>query len=194
MMQLLCSLSEASELAAFEWISGAAAAAWFEGQHEREVLRRLKLRCRPRHRQRRNIEIHDPARMKRPGQFVFPDGSKSVITAIRAGTNAEDRGFLPDFRAGLVGQRQHPAGRRVGRRRNAAGRRLLCRARSAKAPVRFRAAWQWNGGPAVLQSRAPTTRVCVQPTRAQFGDERGIAWGLHYTRHRKLAHRREGGG
>ena len=35
-----------------------------------------------------------------------------------------------------------------------------------KALTRFRAAWQWNGGPAVLQSRATDETGMVQPTRA----------------------------
>jgi sulfane dehydrogenase subunit SoxC len=49
-----------------------------------------------------------------------------------------------------------------------------------KAPVRFRAAWQWNGGPAVLQSRATDDTGMVQPTRAQFAAERGLRGVYHY--------------
>ncbi|WP_245474659.1 hypothetical protein [Bradyrhizobium sp. Leo121] len=49
-----------------------------------------------------------------------------------------------------------------------------------KAPVRFRAAWQWNGAPAVLQSRATDDRGMVQPTRAQFAAERGLRGVYHY--------------
>jgi sulfane dehydrogenase subunit SoxC len=49
-----------------------------------------------------------------------------------------------------------------------------------KAPVRFRAAWQWNGAPAVLQSRATDDTGMVQPTRAQFVDERGLRGVYHY--------------
>ena len=49
-----------------------------------------------------------------------------------------------------------------------------------KAPVHFRAAWQWNGGPAVLQSRATDDTGMVQPTRAQFAAERGLRGAYHY--------------
>lgn len=49
-----------------------------------------------------------------------------------------------------------------------------------KAPTRFRAAWQWNGGPAVLQSRATDDTGMVQPTRAQFVAERGLRGQYHY--------------
>ena len=50
----------------------------------------------------------------------------------------------------------------------------------AKAPVRFRAPWQWNGGPAVLQSRATDDTGMVQPTRAAFAAERGLRGVYHY--------------
>jgi sulfane dehydrogenase subunit SoxC len=46
----------------------------------------------------------------------------------------------------------------------------------AKAFTRFRMAWKWDGGPAVLQSRATDDTGTVQPTRAslieRFGERR----------------------
>ena len=42
-----------------------------------------------------------------------------------------------------------------------------------KAFTRFRMAWRWNGGPAVLQSRAFDESGMFQPTRAQFVALRG---------------------
>ena len=49
-----------------------------------------------------------------------------------------------------------------------------------KALTRFRAAWQWNGGPAVLQSRATDDSGMAQPSRAQFVAERGLRGNFHY--------------
>ena len=43
----------------------------------------------------------------------------------------------------------------------------------SKAFTRFRMPWRWDGGPAVLQSRAWDEAGNVQPTRAQFVAERG---------------------
>jgi sulfane dehydrogenase subunit SoxC len=43
----------------------------------------------------------------------------------------------------------------------------------SKAFTRFRMPWRWDGGPAVLQSRAWDESGNVQPTRAQFVAERG---------------------
>ncbi len=43
----------------------------------------------------------------------------------------------------------------------------------SKAFTRFRAPWQWNGGPAILQSRAMDQAGNVQPTRGALVAERG---------------------
>jgi len=45
----------------------------------------------------------------------------------------------------------------------------------SKAFTRFRIPWQWNGGPAVLQSRAWDDQGNVQPTRAEIVAHRGVA-------------------
>src|SRR6516164_1891948 len=48
----------------------------------------------------------------------------------------------------------------------------------SKAFTRFRMPWKWNGGPAVLQSRAWDEAGDVQPTRAQIVAERGESKGV----------------
>jgi sulfane dehydrogenase subunit SoxC len=48
----------------------------------------------------------------------------------------------------------------------------------SKAFTRFRAPWRWDGGPAVLQSRALDEAGNVQPTRAQIVAERGETKGI----------------
>jgi len=42
-----------------------------------------------------------------------------------------------------------------------------------KAFTRFRMPWRWDGGPAILQSRAWDEAGNTQPTRARFVAERG---------------------
>jgi sulfane dehydrogenase subunit SoxC len=44
---------------------------------------------------------------------------------------------------------------------------------SMLAMTRFRIPWQWNGGPAILQSRATDNTGDVQPTRAALLAKRG---------------------
>ena len=46
--------------------------------------------------------------------------------------------------------------------------------------TRFRMAWRWNGGPAVLQSRAADDTGYVQPTRAQVFANRGTKAFYHF--------------
>ena len=43
----------------------------------------------------------------------------------------------------------------------------------SKAFTRFRVPWRWDGGPAVLQSRAWDEAGYVQPTRSEFVAMRG---------------------
>jgi len=50
----------------------------------------------------------------------------------------------------------------------------------AKALTRFRIAWRWNGGPAILQSRAADESGYVQPTRARLIADRGIRTIYHF--------------
>src|SRR5262249_62172673 len=49
-----------------------------------------------------------------------------------------------------------------------------------KAPVRFRLAWQWGGGPTLLMSRATDDTGAVQPSREKFATERGLRGVYHY--------------
>ncbi len=50
----------------------------------------------------------------------------------------------------------------------------------SKCFARFRAAWKWNGKPAVLQSRAKDDHGNIQPTRARLLAERGRNGYFHY--------------
>jgi sulfane dehydrogenase subunit SoxC len=51
---------------------------------------------------------------------------------------------------------------------------------SDRALTRFRIPWQWQGGNAVLQSRATDDRGNVQPTRSALLAERGVINRYHY--------------
>jgi sulfane dehydrogenase subunit SoxC len=46
--------------------------------------------------------------------------------------------------------------------------------------TRFRMPWRWNGGPAVLQSRAADETGYVQPARAEFIAKRGTKAYYHF--------------
>jgi len=113
-------------------------------------------------------------------QFVFPDRGEILHHASVAGTRADGTRILRDFRASLVGQRQHPAGRSVGRRRTKLGAGALQGPILPKAPVRFPRSVAMERRSRVLQSRATDDTDMVQPTRAQFAAERGLRGVYHY--------------
>ena len=48
-----------------------------------------------------------------------------------------------------------------------------------KALTRFRMPWRWNGGPALIQSRAYDETGAVQPTRTSLLSERGKQYNYH---------------
>ena len=50
----------------------------------------------------------------------------------------------------------------------------------SRALTRFRLPWQWDGKPAVLQSRALDESGYVQPTRSQLVAQRGMNSNYHY--------------
>ena len=50
----------------------------------------------------------------------------------------------------------------------------------SKALTRFRMAWRWNGGPAVLKSRATDETGAVQPTRDKLVADKGTQFSYHY--------------
>ena len=174
-------LPERRTRAAVERLSDAPAPARLGRQHERQMAAPAQAGRRARHDQGRDLEIHDPAQGREGLAVHVSDGGEVGDHASGAGAHAEGAGLLRDFRARVVGQRQDPAGRRVGRWRQelgAGGARkapILPRRRCASARP-----WQWNGGPAVLQSRATDDTGMVQPTRAAFIAERGLRGVYHY--------------
>jgi len=106
-------------------------------------------------------------------QFYFPQEVKSFITHPSPGLNMKDPGYYEvsgiaysgNGRISKVdvsadgGKSWAPAG--------------LQEPVLSKAFTRFRMAWNWDGAPAILQSRATDEAGNVQPTRAAFLAERG---------------------
>ena len=113
-------------------------------------------------------------------QFVFPMEVKSVITRPAPGIALKGPGFheisgLAWSGNGSIRQVEVSADGGQSWAPAALQGPIL-----PKAPVRFRAPWQWNGGPAILQSRATDDTGMVQPTRAAFAAERGLRGVYHY--------------
>ena len=113
-------------------------------------------------------------------QFVFPIEVKSIITHPSPGLTLKGPGFYE-----ISGLAWSGNGRIREVEVSADGGQSFAPAALQepvlpKALTRFRAAWQWNGGAAVLQSRATDETGMVQPSRAQFVAERGLRGNYHY--------------
>jgi len=106
-------------------------------------------------------------------QFYFPQEVKSFVTHPSPGHTLKGPGFYE-----ISGLAYSGNGRISRVMVSADGGKSWAQA-ALQAPVlskaftRFRMPWRWDGGPAVLQSRAWDEAGNVQPTRAQFVAQRG---------------------
>ena len=152
----------------------------WEGNTNVKWLRRLKVTAGPLMTKDETSKYTDSLRDGTALQFTFPMGVKSVITS--------PSGELRMQRAGLY-QISGIAWSGSGRIRRVdvsadGGKTWAPAALSApvmaKALTRFRLPWQWNGGPAVLMSRAIDDTGAVQPMRDALLGKRGAAYRYHY--------------
>ena len=114
-------------------------------------------------------------------QFVFPMEVKSIITHPSPGLTLKGPGFYEISGLAWSGNgriRQVEVSADGGKSWAPAA---LQEPVLPKALTRFRAAWQWNGGPAVLQSRATDETGMVQPTRAHSRPSAGCAGSITTT-------------
>jgi sulfane dehydrogenase subunit SoxC len=113
-------------------------------------------------------------------QFVFPIETKSVITHPSPGLNLKTAGFYE-----ISGLAWSGYGKISRVEVSADGGKSWTPAALQepilpKALTRFRIPWRWDGGPAVLQSRATDASGYFQPTRAALIAERGIKTFYHF--------------
>jgi sulfane dehydrogenase subunit SoxC len=113
-------------------------------------------------------------------QFVFPIETKSVITHPSPGLNLKAAGFYE-----ISGLAWSGYGKISRVEVSADGGKSWTPAALQepilpKALTRFRIPWRWDGGPAVLQSRATDTSGYFQPTRAALIAERGAKTFYHF--------------
>jgi sulfane dehydrogenase subunit SoxC len=113
-------------------------------------------------------------------QFVFPIEAKSVITHPSPGLSLKDAGLyeisgLAWSGYGKISRVDVSADAGKSWAPAALQEPVL-----PKALTRFRIPWRWDGGPAVLQSRATDSSGYVQPTRAALIAERGAKTFYHF--------------
>jgi sulfane dehydrogenase subunit SoxC len=152
----------------------------FEGNMNVKWLRRLKLVEAPIMTKDETSKYTILLKDDKAWQFVFPIEVKSMITRPSPGLTLKGPGFYEISGLAWSGNgkiRQVEVSADGGQSFAAAA---LQEPILPKALTRFRAAWQWDGGPAVLQSRATDDTGMVQPSRAQFVAERGLRGNFHY--------------
>jgi sulfane dehydrogenase subunit SoxC len=113
-------------------------------------------------------------------QFVFPMEAKSVITRPSPGLAMQGPGVYE-----VSGLAWSGYGKIAKVEVSADGGKSWAPAALqepilSKALTRFRIPWRWDGGPAILQSRASDDSGYVQPTRAQLIAERGMRTIYHF--------------
>jgi sulfane dehydrogenase subunit SoxC len=140
----------------------------YEGNMSVKWLRRIKVTTGPTMTRDETSKYSDLMTDGKALQFTFPMDVKSVITSPSGRLAMQGPGLYQ-----ISGLAWSAAGRIRRVDVSADGGRSWGEAALSdpvlpKAFTRFRMAWQWNGGPAVLQSRAIDEAGTVQPTRASF--------------------------
>jgi len=152
----------------------------WEGNMCVKWLRRIKVTAEPTMTKDETSKYSDLMPDGRSLLFTFPMGVKSVITSPSGQLNMQGPGLYQ-----ISGIAWSGAGR-IGRVEISAdggqswAEAALTDPVLSKSLTRFRMPWRWNGGDAVLQSRAIDETGAVQPTRAVLLAERGTSFRYHY--------------
>jgi sulfane dehydrogenase subunit SoxC len=153
----------------------------FEGNINIKWLRRLKLGDRPFETREETSKYTDLMPDGTARQFTFLMEAKSVITRPSGGHQIKGGpGFVEITGLAWSG---HGRIRRVDVSVDGGQSWQEARLQEPilpKALTRFRLPWRWDGGPAVLQSRAMDETGYVQPTHDQIVGARGVHSFYHY--------------
>jgi sulfane dehydrogenase subunit SoxC len=152
----------------------------WEGNMNVKWLRRLKVTQGPTMTKDETSKYTDLLRDGTSEIFTFPLGVKSVITSPSGEQTMQGPGLYQ-----ISGLAWTGAGRIRRVEVSADGGRTWAEAELSgpvldKALTRFRLPWRWNGGPAILQSRAIDETGAVQPTRESLMSQIGPQRRYHY--------------
>jgi sulfane dehydrogenase subunit SoxC len=151
----------------------------YEGNMNVKWLHRIKVTAGPTMTRDETSKYSDLLKDGRTQLFSYPMDVKSVITSPSGGLAMQGPGLYQ-----VAGLAWSAAGRIRRVEVSADGGRSWATAALGdpvlpQAFTRFRMAWRWNGGPAILQSRATDEAGKVQPTRATLLTARGAPFEYH---------------
>ena len=151
----------------------------WEGNMNVKWLSRIKVTDGPTHTKDETSKYTDPMADGKARQFTFGLGVKSLITRPSAGLNMNGAGFYE-----ISGLAWSGSGRiarvEVSLDGGASWRDAILQGPILpKCLVRFRLPWDWNGQPAMLQSRAIDDKGNVQPTRRMYKAENAVDGRFH---------------
>jgi sulfane dehydrogenase subunit SoxC len=152
----------------------------FEGNMSVKWLRRLKVGDQPFETREETSKYTDLMPDGKARQFTFVMEAKSVITRPAGGQQLRDLGFHEITGLAWSGRgriRGVDVSTDAGTTWTAAA---LQEPILPKCLTRFRLPWTWDGGPALLQSRAVDETGYVQPPKQTLVDVRGVNSGYHF--------------
>jgi sulfane dehydrogenase subunit SoxC len=152
----------------------------YEGNMSVKWLRRIKLTAGPTMTKDETSKYTDLLADGKSLMFTYTMEVKSVITAPSPGLAMKGAGLYE-----ISGLAWSGAGKIAKVEVSADGGRTWGEAALAepilsKALTRFRMAWRWDGGPAVLKSRATDEAGAVQPARDKLVADKGTQFLYHY--------------
>ena len=143
-------------------------------------LRRIKVTAGPTMTKDETSKYTDLLASGKSLMFTYPMEVKSVITAPSPGLILKGPGLYE-----ISGLAWSGAGKITKVEVSADGGRTwgeaaLSEPVLAMALTRFRMAWRWDGGPAILKSRATDEKGAIQPTRDKLVADKGTQFLYHY--------------
>ena len=151
----------------------------FEGNMNVKWLRRIKLTAGPTMTKDETSKYTILLPSGKALQFVFPLEGKSIITHPSPGLTVRGPGLYEISGLAWSGYGKIAKVEVSTDGGKSWGVAALQEPVLSKAVTRFRMAWRWDGGPAVLQSRATDETRYVQPSRAQLIALRGDRGNFH---------------
>jgi sulfane dehydrogenase subunit SoxC len=152
----------------------------YEGNMSVKWLRRIKVTAAPTMTRDETSKYTDLLASGESLMFTYPMEVKSVIAAPSPGLTLRGPGLYEISGLAWSGSGKIRKVEVSADGGGTWGEAALAEPVLSKAMTRFRIAWRWNGGPAVLKSRATDEAGVIQPTRDKLVSEKGTQFFYHY--------------